>query len=81
MAGLTMVPLDRTASNNREYYFYSPEQGKIVIHLIHYSTSKLLRKKLAKAHEEGIIKYRTNDGQQVICGMMSEKLKTVFTPC
>ena len=73
MAGLTMVPLDRTASNNREYYFYSPEQGKIVIHLIHYSTSKLLRKKLAKAHEEGIIKYRTNDGQQVICGMMSEK--------
>ncbi|MFY0656194.1 MAG: ATP-binding protein [Neptunomonas phycophila] len=69
MHGISMVPLDRSAPAVRIYKAQTPEKGKIILHLVHYSNNKMLRKRLAKAYDDNTLRY--SSGEQVICGQMS----------
>lgn len=66
---LIMVPVEH---GNRYAYIdkYAPSEGTIDLCIVHYTSKKMIRKKLSKANDDGLIKYNSREDVS-ICGELT----------
>lgn len=67
---LIMVPVEH---NNRYARInkYAPAEGTINLCIVHYTSKKMIRKKLAKANEDRLIQYSSSTADTSICGELT----------